>query len=105
MTEEVKPVHGEARMNRAEAAEPKGGHKGPAARGGMHHDAGPEKKVNMEGGLHGQPTEHSPLRHAVHELHEQHPIAHHDHGPHHGTTHHIRHQPLHGMKPSKGYGR
>ncbi len=38
---------------------------------------------------------------AVAELHSQHPIAHHDHGPHHGQQHHVRHEPLHGMKPGK----
>jgi hypothetical protein len=45
-------------------------------------------------------TEHNPLRGAVHELHEQHPEKHHDRGPHHGKEHHIRHEPLHGLKPS-----
>lgn len=47
----------------------------------------------------------NPLKHATAELHSQHPHPYTDHGPHHGTTDHVRHQPLHGMTPSNGYGR
>lgn len=105
---DMKPVAGEAKMNRAEGHEPKSGHSRPAAdhRG---DDVGGEKKANMRGALDGNPTDgmysslvgHTHLSHAMKELHEQHPIEHHDHGPHHGTDHHIRHEPLHGMKPGK----
>lgn len=42
------------------------------------------------------------LGHAVEELHRQHPHHHHDHGPHHGGTEHVRHEPLHGMRPHHG---
>jgi len=98
----VKPVHGEARMNRAEEAEPHAGHARPAATSGRHHDAGGEVKADIRGAQMGNPTDKSPLHGAVKELHEQHPIAHHDHGPHHGTKHHIRHEPLHGLRPHKG---
>lgn len=98
----MKPMAAEAKMNKAEAAEPKSGHHRPAgpARGS---DVGNETKADMKGGLEGQPTDgmRGGLSHAVRELHEQHPIAHYDHGPHHGTDHHIRHEPLHGMKPHK----
>ena len=105
----MKPVAGEAKMNRAEEHEPHSGHKRPAAsRGGS--EVGGESKANMKGALGGEPTDggshvgHTHLSHAMKELHEQHPIEHHDHGPHHGTSHHIRHEPLHGMK-SRGHGR
>ncbi len=97
----MKPVAGEAKMNRAEAREPKSGHKAPAAsKGGS--EVGNETRANMAGALGGSPTDGNPLTHAMHELHSQHPIAHHDHGPHHGHNHHIRHEPLHGMTPRKG---
>lgn len=83
----MKPVAGEAKMNRASAAEPKSGHAAPAAaKGGSQ--VGNETHANMAGALGG----------AVAELRSQHPIAHHDHGPHHGNSHHVRHQALHGMK-------
>lgn len=35
---------------------------------------------------------------AMDELHAQHPHGYDDHGPHHGTTDHVRHMPLHGLK-------
>jgi hypothetical protein len=56
---------------------------------------------------HGIPLPgHTDLKGAVEELHTQHPIAHHDHGPHHGTDHHVRHHPVKsGMYGSGGYGR
>lgn len=38
------------------------------------------------------PAMGSILGSAVSELNAQHPIPHYDHGPHHGTTHHIRHR-------------
>lgn len=46
-------------------------------------------------------TEKNPLRGAGNELRRQHPIAHDDHGPHHGKDHHLRHEPLHGLKGKK----
>ena len=96
----IRPVAKEAKMNRAEAAEPKSGHEAPARASGV----GQSKKADMSDALMGQPTDKSPLKGAVHELHAQHPHAYHEHGPHHGTSTHVRHMPLHGMKPT-GYGR
>lgn len=96
-------------IDKAQASEPKGS--GPrvkrdapaAARGGS--EVGGERKADMKGALGGNPTDGNPLRGATKELHDQHPHHYSDHGPHHGGTEHIRHQPLHGMTPSKGYGR
>src|ERR1700677_1745703 len=80
---------GEARMNRAEEHEPRGGgdsnKKGAAARRGNEHDhVGNERSPDMKGAMEGNPTDHNPLHGAVKELHSQHPIHHDDHGPHHG---------------------
>lgn len=93
-------------MNKAAAQEPRSGHDAPA---GSHLGKRPvganDTKADMRGALTGNPEQGNPLSHAKHELHKQHPIPYHDHGPHHGTDHHIRHKPLHGMKPSRGYSR
>lgn len=80
----------ESRINRAQEHEPRSGHRAPA-RGGV----GNERSPDMKGALEGNPTDgmHGGLHHAVRELHEQHPIEYHDHGPHHGTDHHVRHKP------------
>ncbi len=83
----MKPVAGEAKMNTGEAREPKSGHAKPAPAA----SPGGEKKADMKGAIGGSPTDG--LSGAVSELKRQHPIAHHDHGPHHGTDHHIRHEP------------
>lgn len=100
----VRPVPKEAKINRAEAAEPRAGHRAPA---GKAHgsEVGNETHADMRGAMDGQPTDRNPLHGATKELKEQHPIEYHDHGPHHGTDHHVRHMPLHGMKPTHGYGR
>ena len=105
-------------MNRAGAEEPHSKvHEAPAAvKGGS--EVGNERKAEVkrvqEGGSRAEAGGSVPhmsgpgethLRHAMHELHDQHPIHHSDHGPHHGKDHHIRHVPLHGMKPSGGYSR
>lgn len=105
----MKPAATEAKMNKAEAAEPKSGHRAPAgARGG--NGVGNERTADTKGALMGQPTDgmkhgghagDSSMAGAVRELKEQHPIEYHDHGPHHGHDHHIRHEPLHGMRPGK----
>lgn len=80
----MKPVAKEAKMNKAEAHQPKSGHDKPAASGkGASMDAGSMGEANMAGAFSG----------AVAELHAQHPHAHYDHGPHHGTTTHQRHKP------------
>ncbi len=81
----MKPVAKEAKMNKAEAHNPKGGHDKPAASGkGASADAGKMGSANMTGAFSG----------AVAELNAQHPHPHHDHGPHHGTTTHIRHKAM-----------
>ena len=88
-----------AKMNKAAGEEPKSGHRPPAAsKGGS--EVGNETKADMKGAQMGQPTDGNPLRGATKELHDQHPIGYADRGPHHGTDHHLRHMPLHGMKPS-----
>jgi hypothetical protein len=71
-------------------------HKEPTQRGAPPGPKGMASPMAQDHGLKG----------AVDELLKQHPIAHHDHGPHHGTDHHIRHQPLHGLHSShdSGYG-
>lgn len=94
-----RPMSGGAEgvINRAAEQEPRSGHR-PPAKGGV----GNETKADMKGALEGSPTDHNPLRGAVQHLHEEHPIPYHDHGPHHGTDHHLRHEPLHGMKPTRG---
>ena len=101
----MKPVAGEAKMNKAAESEPKSGHMKAAGPKGMSSDVGGESKADMKGALMGDPTDGNPLRGATKELHDQHPHSYSDHGPHHGGSEHIRHMPLHGMKPSKGYGR
>lgn len=97
----MKMTGGEAKINKAQESEPHSGHRPPAGAKGMGSDVGGESKADMKGALDGNPTDGNPLRHAMSHLHEQHPIEHYDHGPHHGTTHHIRHMPLHGLKPSR----
>lgn len=80
----MKPVAKEAKMNKAEAAEPKSGHDRPAGAGkAPSSDVGEMGRANMAGAFSD----------AVAELKSQHPHEHYDHGPHHGTTHHIRHKP------------
>ncbi len=83
-------------MNKAEGAEPHSGHKRPAPAAGVGNEKKAQVKATQEGGseaeAHGMG---GGLKHAVHELHSQHPHKHHDHGPHHGTTDHIRHKPMH----------
>lgn len=92
----------EGMMNKAEGAEPKSGHRPPAK---ARDNAGPEKHADVKGAQEGGSfAENSPtgLSGAMHELHSQHPHKHHDHGPHHGTKDHVRHMPLHGLRPHKG---
>lgn len=96
----MKPVMGkEVKMNRAESMEPKSGHKAPAASHGGS-EVGGESKADMKGALGGSPEDKNPLRGATRELHSQHPHEYHEHGPHHGTRDHIRHEPV-----GKVYGR
>ena len=61
---------------------------------------GDERHADMEGALRGDPTDKNPLHGAIRELHSQHPHGYNDLGPHHGTTEHMRHEPLHGLRPT-----
>lgn len=81
----------------------------PAGKAGRESMVGNETKAEVratqEGGSMAEAKgTGSSLRMAGDELRRQHPHSYADHGPHHGTTDHIRHEPLHGLK-AKGYGR
>lgn len=81
----------EGAMNRAEAHEPHDSRREkPADAGGNRHDhVGNETKAKTRAATTTQePTQG--LGGAVKELRSQHPIAHDDHGPHHGPKHHHR---------------
>ena len=68
---------------------------------------GNETKADIAGAQGSSPSSvvsNTSLRHAVDALHKAHPIKHDDLGPHHGTNHHDRHVPLHGLKPTGGKG-
>jgi hypothetical protein len=102
----VRPVPKEAKMNKAAGLQEKSGHEKPAHAASV----GQERKADLKGAQLGEPTDkmpigpgHTHLSGATKELKEQHPIHYSDHGPHHGTDHHKRHKPLHGMKPSGSY--
>ncbi len=73
-----------------------------ASKGGS--EVGNERHADVRGAQEGgsrAEASHNPLTHAVRELHEQHPIHYADDGPHHGTDHHIRHEPMHGLHPGR----
>lgn len=93
----VKPVGKEKMVNAGFAKEPKSGSGGPAGKK-SGFQVGNERKANTKGALLGQPEDGNPLSGAVKELHSQHPHKHSDHGPHHGGSEHVRHEPLHGLK-------
>lgn len=93
----------EGMMNRAEEKEPRSGHTRPAPAAGVGNERKADVKGTQEGGSMAEARgTRGALSGAMHELHSQHPHEHHDHGPHHGTKDHIRHEPLHGMRPHKG---
>lgn len=92
----MRPMGKESKMNRAESAEPRGGHERPAPAAGV----GNERKADVRGAQMGSPEDGNPLRGATRELHSQHPHQYHEHGPHHGTRDHIRHELV-----GKVYGR
>lgn len=55
---------------------------------------GNERRADVRGTQEGgSAAEAGGLKGAVNELRSQHPHAYDDHGPHHGTTTHIRHEP------------
>ena len=100
-------------MNRAKESIHKGGsvvrEKPAASRGGS--EVGNERKAEVraaqEGGSRAEGANETPhvggtgLKGAVAELHKQHP-HHHSAGGIHGTTEHIRHEHLGGLRPNKG---
>lgn len=100
-----------ARMNKggmesAIAKEPRDAKReAPAAsKGGS--EVGNETKANVRGTQEGGSMAEAamnPLTGARKELERQHPHSYDDHGPHHGTTDHIRHEPLHGMHPKASH--
>lgn len=104
-----KGYHGDP--SAARAAMPKGGadvaREKPAGKTGSkpQSNVGNETKPDMHGALMGKPTDHNPLRGATKELASQHPHSYSDHGPHHGTKDHVRHQPLHGLHSKGSHGR
>jgi hypothetical protein len=81
-----------------------------AAKGGSEvgNETKAEVRRTQDGGSRAEARDSRPelrsggmgLKGASEELHRQHPHEYHDHGPHHGTTTHIRHEPV-----SKVYGR
>ena len=83
-----------------EAHEPKSGHERPAPAATPGNERKADVRGVQEGGSRAEATG-SVLSGAVRELHKQHPHEYDDHGPHHGTDDHIRHEPLHGMKPGR----
>jgi hypothetical protein len=102
----------EGMMNRAEEEEPHTVRDRTPARA-PKHAAGEETKYSNRAWtserekISGMGSAHvgADLGKAVDELHEQHPIKHHQHGPHHGKTHHIRHEPMHGLHPKRSHAR
>ena len=83
---------GEAKMNKAAAEMPKDKAREKPHTAGVGNERKADVKGTQEGG---SMAEAGGLRGAMAELKSQHPIAHHDHGPHHGTDHHMRHKPMH----------
>lgn len=82
----------ETKMNKAAAHEPKSGHERPAHAAGVGNERKADVKGAQDGGSMAE-AKGSVLHGATKELRAQHPHAHHDHGPHHGTDTHIRHTP------------
>ena len=98
----MKPTASPASINSAAAAQPRSGAQAPAGPTGP----GAESKADMSGAFAGKPAvgvarQLSTLSGAMSELKDSHPVQYYDHGPHHGTAHHRRHEPLAGMNPKK----
>lgn len=81
----------EKEIVRAEASEPK---RSSSSKPAPATGVGNEKRADVRGAQMGGDKAEG-LGGAMRELHEQHPIKHFDHGPHHGTDHHMRHEPMH----------
>ena len=84
---------------------PKNTVKKPPATPRSKSDVGNETKADVKGAMEGGSRAEgsmNPLKHAVSDLKKQHPEGYADHGPHHGGASHVRHQPLGGLRPSRG---
>jgi hypothetical protein len=96
----------EEKQNRAQEHEPRSGHHAPA-RGGPGQERKFSNRAFGDGRMEVTSSPHrgADLGHAVDELHSQHPIKHHDAGPHHGKSYHDRHETLGGLHPKSRHGR
>lgn len=81
-------------MNQAKMMTPGGSERTKTNRASV----GNERKADVAGAQQG-----GSLAEAGAELRGQHPHGYADHGPHHGTSEHIRHKPH--VRPNGGYGR
>jgi hypothetical protein len=96
----------EGMQNRAQEREPRSGHHAPAKAG-----VGEERKYsNRAWGDDrarepGNPHSGKDLGRAVDHLHSEHPIKHHQLGPHHGKSYHDTHETLAGLHPRSRHGR
>ena len=85
----------------------KSGIRKPAAAGSGTHAVGEERpSARATSAAHGGATSSlvgvTGLKSAVDELYKEHPHGYDQHGPHHGTSDHVRHMPLGGLRPTKG---
>jgi hypothetical protein len=96
----------ESEQNRAQEKEPKSGHHAPA-RGGPGQERKFSNRAFGDGRMEvtSDPHKGKDLGGAVDELHSQHPYKHSDLGPHHGKSHHDRHETLAGLHPKSRHGR
>ncbi len=90
-----RPTGAAATINSAQASA--GGKQKPASPGAS--PVGQERKADMGAAFSsnvagGVKQQLSTLGSCVASMASDHPIAHYDHGPHHGTTHHQRHAPV-----------
>ncbi len=95
-----KPMSGASGMiNKAAAEMPSRETKSRVNTGSVGSERPVSPRVVQEGGSAAEAGGNS-LRQATGELKSQHPIEYHEHGPHHGTDHHVRHAPA--VKPNRG---
>ncbi len=88
-----KPMSGaQGQINRAAGEMPKREAKSSINSGGVGNERKADVRGVQEGGSAAEAAR-NPLHGAVQELNRQHPHDYTDHGPHHGTSEHIRHAP------------
>lgn len=80
-------------INRAAEQMPKAQVRGRPNTGSVGRETPVSPRVVQEGGSAAEAA-NNPLHGAMQELHRQHPHHYSDHGPHHGTSDHIRHEGL-----------